>query len=60
MMCKVLRGGLRVMGFGSLPAVGETIDIPDNLVPQLTKQGIVEVIESAPVAEPDDDTDEET
>ena len=59
MNCIVLRGALRIMGVGNLPAVGEEVDIPDPLVPQLVEQGIVAIAESPTVVELDDDADEE-
>ena len=59
MNCIVLRGALRIMGVGNLPAVGEEVDIPDPLVPQLVKQGVVEIAGPATIVVPDDDTDEE-
>lgn len=44
MKYRVLRGSRRIVGWGPLPSVGETVELPGTLGAQLVEQGIVEKI----------------
>jgi len=60
MKYRILRGGLRVVGWGQLSDVGSIVDdLPDDLAAQLTEQGIVQPLADRGAKVPKPDSKEE-